>query len=145
RDSEDADNPPVLVAIDTLGDEVGLARAALSGRHAFEGLRLAGRQHLAIGLDERARILFRIELEIVLADDLCRRFSDEARSRLVDQHVPAVEILDEDRVRRLFDHLLQDVRAVRDRHLTVTLPRNPTAKRVSPPKVAGETIWRWSP
>ena len=69
-----------------------------------------------IVLHEAPRGLFRIELEVVPADDILGLPADELRGRVVDEHVAAVEILDEDRVRRRADHRLQDVGAVRDGH-----------------------------
>jgi hypothetical protein len=51
---------------------------------------------------------------------------------LVDEHVSPVEILDEDRVWRGFDHCLQNVEAVGDRHQGNILPPR-RAKRLTPP------------
>ena len=115
RDAVDAENLAVLVAIDALGHKIRpLARRA--GRDPFERLGFAAGEHLPVGLDEAARVFFRIELEVVPADDVGGRLADEARECLVDEDVPALEILDEDLVRRRLDHRLQDVVAVRDRH-----------------------------
>ena len=116
RDAVEAQNLSVLVAVDALRHEIRLPRAALAGRDAFERLRLPGGEHLTIRLEEAARGLFGIQLEVALADDLGRRFSDEAGERLVDEDVTAVEILDEDRVGRRFDDRLQNVVAVGNRH-----------------------------
>ena len=114
RDAVDAEDPAVLVAVDALGDEVGL-RAGVARRHALERHRLARRQHGLVVFDKALRGLFRIELEIAPADDLLGRAADEARRRLVDEHVLAFEILDENGVRRRVDDGEQDVRRVLDR------------------------------
>ena len=120
RDAEHADDFALPVPIDTLRDEIRLRRSVLDGRDALEGVRVAGRNHLAIVLDEPARGLGRIQLVVVLPDDGIGRLPEKPRHRFVDQHVSAVEIFDEDRVGRGVDDRLEDLRAVRDRHKPVT-------------------------
>ena len=78
-------------------------------REAFERLRLAARQHLLVVVDEPPRRFFRVELEVALADDLGGGPAEEACGGAVDEDVAAIEILDEDGVRRRFDDRLQDV------------------------------------
>ena len=80
-------------------------------------MRLPGREHLAVVFDEAPRRLLGVELEIVPADDLLRRFPEEPRRRRVDQHVAAVEVLDEDGVGRRLDHRPQDLIAVRQHQI----------------------------
>ena len=67
------------------------------------------------GADELLGGFFGIQLEIAPADDLLRGAADEAGRRLVDEHVFAFEILDENRVRCRVDDREQDVRRVLDR------------------------------
>jgi len=114
-EAEQAEEAAVLVAVHALGHQVGLG-AGGAGRDPFEGVRPAGREHLLVGFDEPPRRLFRVDLQVVFADDLCRRFSDEAGHGLVDEDVAALEVLDEDRVGRGLHHRLQDVVAVGNPH-----------------------------
>ena len=72
----------VVVAVDALRDQVGLRLPILRRwPRPRTTWRAAGRKHLAVGVDECARVVLRIELEVVLADDLLRRLADEARQR----------------------------------------------------------------
>ncbi len=114
RNAEEAERLAVAIAVDTLCDQIRL-RAALAGRDTLEDVRRAGREHLPIVLDEMARRFVGIELEIVLTDDLLRRLPEKPRRGFVHEHVPPVEIFDEDRVGRRLDDRLQNLKAVRNR------------------------------
>ena len=129
RDAEEAENPAAPIAIHAFRHQIGLP-VGLAGRHAFEYVRIPRFEDLPVVLDELPRGLFRIQLEIVLADDFVRRFSEEARGRFVDEDVPAFEILDEDGVGRRLHHRLENLKAVRNRHRPITL---------SPGAFAGQT------
>ena len=109
RDAEDAEDAPVLVAVDAFRDEIGLLLAPLRRRHAFEQLRRAGREHLPIGFDERTRRPLRGRARSRCSDDFAVRLADEPAERFVDENVAPVEILDEDRVGRGFDDRVQDI------------------------------------
>src|SRR5439155_1552892 len=77
----------------------------------------------SIVLDEAPGGFFGVELEIVLAEDIFRRFSKEPRGRRVHEHVASIEVLDEDGVRRRLDHRPEDLIAVGQRHPTSHYPR----------------------
>ena len=116
RDAEQAEDGAVLVTIDAFGDQVRLRCTALVDRHAFEMLRPAGGEHLAVVLDEAARGGFGIELEIALAEDLLSRLAEKARGSGVDEDVAPFEILDEDRVGRRLEDCAENLVAVGQRH-----------------------------
>ena len=91
-------------------------RARRAGGNAFERLWLTRCEHLLVVAHESARRLFRVQLQIVLTDDLGRWPVQEPRKRLIDQHVSALEVLHEDCIGRRFDDCLQKVVTVWDPH-----------------------------
>jgi hypothetical protein len=114
RDAEDADRLAITIAAHTLGDEVGRHLTVADG-HAFERFGGSAREYFAIVFDEVAGGLGGIDVEVALADDLAGRETDEARGGRVHENVAALEVLDENRVRRRIDDGAQDVVAVRTR------------------------------
>jgi hypothetical protein len=114
RDAVDAEDVALAIPVDAFRDQVGL-RARCVRRHAFERHWRAAFKHGLVVLHETLCGLFGIKLEVVTAYDLVGGAANETRCGPIGQDVTALEVLDEDGVRRRVDDRQQDVGCVRDR------------------------------